>query len=149
MSWSNITVQIVNKRSPSPLEPLTDLVSSSRADDGVRCGFLSCGAKRKSNQKVIGYATMLVPLFHKWTYLARSVIIAAHNVQSWVWLMVACIIACMIDGNLPALWKSPSRDEASRAVPAWFLHVLRLRYIMLPAIRSYYCALGDNQEKWQ
>jgi len=119
---------------------MTYLVISSWPDNGARYRFLPCEAMLKSNQKMVSYHMIFIPQFLKWTCFARPVIVA-QSVHSWVWLIITFLLWWPMY-HLSALRKLSSKSEASRSIPAWFLHVLWLQYKMPSAIRSNHCVLG-------
>lgn len=68
-------------------------------------------------------------------FVVGPVIVVAHRVYSRRILMITFL--------LPGPWMISNRDEASRWVPAWFLHAPRLEYVVSSNAGSYCQVLDD------
>lgn len=66
---------------------------------------------------------------------------------------IVCVYVCVSAyhlglNNLPTLWKLVCKDEDSRWVPAWLLHVPWLKYVIYSKVGSCYQVLESSWEYW-
>lgn len=85
----------------------------------------------------------VMPILHKWTYLARHVIV--HRVHFWVGPLIP-FLPLQPAQHLLTLWKLDSREDASSWIPDWFLSILKS---WCAEIGFYHLVLAGNQTERQ
>lgn len=77
---------------------------------------------------------------HQWAHLARSVIVVAEELTAGEdWQLLFTSGSCIVAPS--ALWRLPSRGEASWLVPPWVLHVLWLYCVVSSTVMPYHNVL--------
>lgn len=87
---------------------------------------------------------MFMPALHQRAHFARPVIIIVCRANFWVSLLITFLLSSE-HRSLSSLWKLTRRPEVSKSVPACFLHVPWLKYMVSSATGSYLQVLEGNQ----
>lgn len=93
---------------------------------------------------LVALITLMPLLDQQMQCLVKSVIMVACGTHSWIKLKISIRLPQYAQ-YLPTLRKLSSSDEASRSVLAWFLHVLRLKFIGIYSNRGL---LSNSEWNW-
>lgn len=117
---------------------MTDFLRHGRLTDLPEQGMGS----NPIREQLIDSITVM-PILHKWTYLARHVIV--HRVHFWVGPLIP-LLPLQPAQHLLTLWKLDSREDASSWIPDWFLSIIKP---WCAEIGFYHLVLAGNQTERQ